>query len=236
VGGSAQAQAYLDKLLAVAAKRNGWESASGSYFTDRARAMAYLDQERPHFGILSLGAFLALRASRRLFVIGEVSVSAPGGRQYFMVSKSAPALAACKGQKLASDHLAEARFIDKVVAAGAFRTTDFQAVETRRPVQTLKEVIRDRATCALIDDAQLEAARNVEGGDLLKVVWKSEKLPDLPVVAFETAGAKRAERFKRSLGELCQGEGAEACRSVGIVSLRPSSGSSYAAIEAAYSR
>jgi hypothetical protein len=236
VGSSAQAQPYLDRLLGVAAKINGWPAAEGKYLTRRKSAEAYVEKEKPDFGILSLGAFLAMKKSHRLTVIGQVSVVAGGGRQYFLVSKSATSLEQCKGKKLASDHIEDKRFIEAVVAAGAFRLADFQTVPTSRPVQTLKAVIRDQADCALIDDAQLSAAGSLEQGDSLRVAWKSRKLPGMPVVAFPTVAAGQAARFKRSLSGLCKGEGSEACKSVGIAELAEAPAGLYAPLEASYAR
>jgi len=236
VGSSAQAQPYLDKLLSVAARMNDWPAAEGKYMTRRDSAETYIAQEKPHFGILSLGAFLAMRKSHGLTVIGQVSVEAGGGRQYFLVSKSAGSLGQCKGKKLASDHLEDSRFIEAVVAAGAFRLAEFELVATSRPVQTLKAAIRAEAECALIDDAQMSAAGKVEQGDSLKAVWKSRMLPPMPVVAFPDAGGQRVAAFKKSLATLCKDEGKEACRSVGIDSLTAADGSAYASLQAAYSR
>lgn len=236
VGSSAQAQPYLDTLLGVAAKINGWPAAEGKYMTRRQSAEAYIEKERPDFGILSLGAFLALKKSHRLEVIGQVSLAAGGGRQYFLLSKSAKSVQQCQGKKLASNHIEDTRFIEAVVAAGAFRLADFQPLPTRRPVQTLKAVIRDQAECALVDDAQLDAARKLEQGDSLQVAWKSHKLPGMPVVAFPGADGQRKAGFKRSLSRLCRAEGKEACKSVGIAELAAAPAGLYAPLEAAYAR
>ena len=125
------------------------------------------------FGIMSLAAFLALRKQHGLSVIGQADVSAKGGRQYHLVSKSEGSLAGCKGKTLASNHLDDRPFVDGVVSGGEFKLSDFTLDETRRPVQTLKKVIDGEAACALIDDAQLAEMKGVSGGEALKSVWKS---------------------------------------------------------------
>ncbi len=236
VGSGAQAQPYLDKLLGVAAKINGWPAAEGKYLTRRQSAEAYIEEQRPDFGIFSLGALLAMKKPHRLTIIGQVSVVAGGGQQYFLVSKSAKSLQQCKAKRLASNHLQDSKFIEAVVAAGAFRLADFQLVSTSRPVQTLKAVIRDKAECALIDDAQLDAAGKLEQGNELQVAWKSRELPGMAVVAFPSADKQRVQAFKKSLSGLCRQEGKEACKSVGIARLTAAPASLYRSLEASYTR
>lgn len=71
VGSSAQAQPFVDKLVAIAAKKQGWSAAKGSYFTDRKAAETAMDADKPDFGILSLPAYLALKEKRHLDTISR---------------------------------------------------------------------------------------------------------------------------------------------------------------------
>src|SRR5689334_21852683 len=61
VGSTTTAQPYLDKLMGIAAKENGWESGGGSFQTSRSGAEAWIAAEKPHYGIISLAAFLAFQ-------------------------------------------------------------------------------------------------------------------------------------------------------------------------------
>src|SRR6185369_229313 len=61
VGTAAQAQPYVDKLVAIAAKQAGRSRAKGSYHTTRTAAEKYITDSKPHFGILSLAALLGLK-------------------------------------------------------------------------------------------------------------------------------------------------------------------------------
>src|SRR5690606_7870264 len=61
LGSAAQAQPYIDKLVEIAAQKNGWSSAKGKWITSRERAKKFIRSDKPAFGILSLGAFLELR-------------------------------------------------------------------------------------------------------------------------------------------------------------------------------
>src|SRR5262249_29739718 len=137
VGSAAQAQPYVDKFVAIAAKRNGWSDAKGQYHTTRASADTWSAANKPHYGILSLGGFLRLKGKHNLEVIGQVTVARAGGQQYHLISSSQGDLAACKGKRLATDHGDDPKFIDNVVSGGKFKLGDFTMVATTRPLQTI---------------------------------------------------------------------------------------------------
>ena len=62
---------------------------------------------------------------------------------------------------------------EKVVAAGAFKMTDFTVVPTTRFGQAGTTLLNGGAECALIDDAQLAALAKTPGGADVKTVWSS---------------------------------------------------------------
>jgi hypothetical protein len=234
IGTSSQGQPYLDKLMGVAAKQNGWANASGSYQTTRAGAEAYITADKPHYGFLSLAPFLAFRKKFNAEAIGTVQVANAGGQQYFLISKTAGAAADCKGKKLATDHGDDPRFIDNVVFDGKFALGDFTLVTTTRPTQTLKKLLGDEADCALIDDAQKAELSKIDGGAAAKVIWTSARFPALVVVAFPAAPAAERKTFQEGIGKLCEGDGKQACTEIGIQALKPSTPADYAAVIAAY--
>ena len=234
VGSAAQAQPFVDKFVVIAQKKLGWAAAKGTYHTERKSAEAYIDASKPQYGFLSLGAFLALEAPRKLEVVGQATVSRAGGQQYFLVSKTASDLAGCKGGKLATNHADDPKFVERVVFAGAAKLSDFKLEEARRPLQGMKKVINGEAVCALIDDAQLAELPNIDGGKDLKTAWKSAALPPMVVVAFPSASDKAA--FKGALGSLCEGDAKTVCGEIGIQSLKPASSDAYAQVLAAYKK
>ncbi len=236
VGAASTAQAYVDQLMVRVAKVNGWAQAKGTYETKRSAAKTFIESAKPEYGILSLGAFLALRAEYKLAVIGQAAIEGGGGLQYYIVSKRATDLAGCKGKKLATNHGGDVRFIDKVVSGGAFTLADFSLEATTRPVQTLKKVLRDEAECALIDDAQMAELANQEGSAAVHPVWFSADLPPMPVVRFATAPAAAAKAFSSKLSEVCAAEGSDVCKSAGIKSLHRADDAAYAALVDAYGR
>ena len=236
VGSPSLAQPYVDRFVALAAEDNGWSAAEGQYLSSRSAAETFIKTRSPHYGILSLAAFLALRERYQMEVLGRVASRLAGGEQYFIVSKTARDLAGCKGHELASDHFADARFVEKVIARQAFRLSEFQLVSNRRPLQSLRQVVSGDADCALLDDAQLAELEHLQGKDGVKVVWKSKPLPPMAVVAFASAPIPERKAFKANLSSVCEGAGNTACAEVGIHALAPARTSDYAEVIALYAR
>lgn len=236
VGNQALAQPYLDRFAELAARRNGWPGAKGKYVTNRPAAETFIEDENPHYAILSLPAFLAMREPHHLEVIGKVEVSLVGGRRYHVISKSAKKLEGCKGKTLASDHADDPRFIDRVVAGGDFTLADFHLLATQRPLQTIKAVATDQADCALVDDAQVAQLEHLEGVDGIESVWKSDELPPMPVVAFPAVAEPERKTFQKSLESLCDDEAKAACAEVGIEDLKACDVKPYAEVVAAYGK
>lgn len=234
VGNQALAQPYIDKMVSAAAAQNKWPGATGRYFTSRAPAEAFIKTEQPHYAILSLPAFLAMRGPYKLQVIGRVAVSLAGGRRYYLISKTARDLAGCKGQTLATDHHDAPLFIDRVLSGGQFKLADFTLVPMQRPLQTIRAVITGQAVCALIDDAQKDQLDRLKDKDDIRIVWESAALPPMPVVAFPDAPEAERAAFKKNLAALCAGTGQIACTEVGIDDLTAADDRNYEAVVQAY--
>jgi len=235
VGTASRAQPYLDELLRAVAEQNHWPKATGRYFAERPPALTFVRAQNPDFGIFSLPAYLALKDTLSLSVIGEVAAPQAGLRQYFLVSKQAQTLQSCLGHRLATTFSADPKFIDRVVAAGAFKLADFTLVAAQRPLEPLKQVIRDEADCALIDDAQLAATAHIERGSELHKAWHSAELPGMAVVAFPRTDAAAVKSLKQSLPGLCT-KAKQACESVGIDLIRASNDERYRPLLARYSK
>jgi hypothetical protein len=236
IGTASQAQKYVDKLVSTAKSSNGWADADGKYVTRRKLAGRYVKKKKPHYAFMSLAPYLAWRKEQGLEVLGVADVERSGGRRYHLVSKTESGLAGCKGKKLASNHLQDPKFIDRVVSGGHFTLGDFDVMKTRRPVQTLKKVIRGNAACALVDDAQLAELPHIDGSQGVRSVWKSAELPPMPVVAFSSAPAAERAKFKASLGSLCAGSNKTTCDKVGIRSIKPAGESTYAGVIKSYDK
>jgi len=237
VGSGALAQGYLDRFIALAAKQYGWADAHGQYLSGRDAAEAFIHDEKPSFGILSLAAFLDFRKKYDLEVLGNVVVSNAGGQQYFIISRSAADFAGCHGQTLATDHADDPRFVERVVSGGQFALGDFKLIQTQRPLQAIKQILSDEAVCALVDDLQMSELPHIEGAEGIRSVWESAKLPPMTLVSFPITPPGERKKFKEGLAQVCAGdEGKSACAEVGILALTAADAGSYASVIAAYGK
>lgn len=219
-GSAAQAQPFVAEMLGVMYGLAGWgDEAKFSYETTRKKAKAYIDAEKPEFGIMTFGAFLGLHKAYGYDAIGEADAAGSGGGHYYMISREASDLAGCKGKTLASNHFDDDKFIDKVVSGGAFTLAEFEVVKTRRPVQTLKKVTRDEAVCALIDHAQFEALQKLDGHEGVHTVWFSRDFSSYVVVAFKDASDKQKKTLRNNLDKVCTGDGKKSCERAGVTKL-----------------
>ncbi|MBL4687974.1 MAG: hypothetical protein JKY37_25510 [Nannocystaceae bacterium] len=218
-GSASSAQTYIDALMAVTARVNGWAAAHGKYFTSPRLARTWVTDAKPEYGILSLQAYLALRESLGLSLLGTVDAVAAGGQQYFLISVNQHDLAGCKGKTLATHLGKDTKFVDNVVAGEAFSLADFEVVDTRRPVKTLKTLLRGEAECAFVDDAQMTALSKLEGADTAQTVWFSATFPSLIVAKFARTADADAKTFAGNLDKVCEGDGAKACGGAGIEKL-----------------
>lgn len=235
-GSSSRAQGYIDTLVANVAAINGWAGAVGKYVTSISKADAFIKEASPHYGFLSLDAFLGLRKAQGLTLLGTVTQAQTGGGRYYLISKSALTVADCKGKSLASNLVHDARYIDNVVSGDVFDLSDFTLVETKRPVQTLKAVINDEAQCALVDDAQLAELAHVDGGDAVHAAWFSPAFPALVVASFSSAPKEEAATFKANLAKICEGDGKSACDAAGIEALAAAEATELDAVVEQYDR
>ena len=219
-GSASSAQRYIDDLMSVAAKVNGWPSAQGKYFTSKKLAENWIRAQKPHYGFLSFSAYLGMRKAHDLSLLGKVDATAAGGQQFFIISVNQHELAGCKGKTLGTN-IEDAKFVDKIVGGEAFDLSEFEVVDTKRPVKTIKSVLRGETECALVDDAQIVAMNKLEGAEGLHTVWFSPTLPSLVVTKFGNAPDAEAKTFAKNLDKLCTGEGQEACQAAGIKELSP---------------
>lgn len=233
-GSAARAQPHLDALVGRTASVNGWSHAAGLYVTREAAAEAYIGAKQPHYGMFSLSAFLRMRNKHSLAPVGYVDVKGAGGRSYYIVSKTAASLADCKGSVLSTNHASDPRFINRVVARGAFTLSDFDVQAERRPLRPIKKVSKGKAKCALIDDAQQAELSHLDEGAELRTVWQSKELPEMAVVAFSSAPAAERAKFTQTLGSVCSGDGSRACEQVGIRALAPAAPNRYSEVIALY--
>lgn len=230
-----QAKGPMERLGAQIARKGGWARATGALYTRPAALVRALQDgaRKPDALLLPLSSYLALRASNPAWkstwkASHEVSLLSPQQGQFFLVTDD-PKRRSCDRARVATHHLDDSPFVTQVVAGKDKVLGKVDWVKQRRPIQVLKTLLRGQAECALIDQAQLTAAKQLPGGDALKVLWTSKKLPSMVVVL-----QKQTRGWGKVLRSLCRDASAPVCQEVGLQGFSKLSSSRVKSIEALY--
>jgi ABC-type phosphate/phosphonate transport system substrate-binding protein len=76
----------------------------------------------------------------------------------------------------------------------------------------------------------------VEGAKDIKSVWKSDKLPSMPIVAFPSASSAEKKGFQGIFSKVCEGDGKDVCKEVGLSAMKSASSTDYQTVITAYAK
>ncbi|MGB1013613.1 MAG: PhnD/SsuA/transferrin family substrate-binding protein [Nannocystaceae bacterium] len=210
-------QQVAQQLVKRAGDVNNWHTESRVVPASAVRDS--IVREHPSFGIVPFATFLALREAHDLELIGATT----SRRQFVLVSRTGKSAtqspAVCRGLPLASTHISDPAFVDRVVSAGAWRLGDFELAPAQSTGLPLRQVLTGEAACALVDTRQLAQLTGFD--DKVQVVWQSREFPDNVVVAFGQASASERATFRSHLREICQGTGEATCDQLGTAGFEP---------------
>lgn len=232
-GSSTLATRHMSPFLRHVEKLVGWKSNAikGKYLNSVSTCEAHVKASKPGFAVLSQGLYLDKRRAWRLKVIGRVDMPRGAGRRLYLVVKKGrySSLSDLKGKVLKSNHVAEKKFLSKVVFKGKIDVeSHFKLRPTTSPLRGFKSVYRGRADATLVNEEELKLMRRRKEGKQLEVIYKSPKLPGTPVVAFRrNASSKDIRTLKKALPGLCKGVGASVCRGAMIKDFDAASQSTY---------
>ena len=223
------AEPAIQELARRIAEVGPWDIVDGHFFSRREALAAKFGEQRPDLVILPLAAHLELQDKLSLRPIRDVELVSPGESRFHLVTAD-PQRKSCTSAKVVSNHLSDWAFILGIVANGAWSKSDFDWVDQARPMQVIKTVLRGESECALVDEAQLQMAANLEPEKPLHRVWSSETLPVM------IASALREEAvWNGALGRVCQAaDAAKACEAAGIRSFSPISSQRLKALSKRY--
>lgn len=224
LGGDAeQAKPYIDKFAQFIDTALGWSagSAKGTFLSSRKEALAALDSVKPGFGVMEPALYLEVRAAHKAEVLAQVDSEELNSPKLHVIVKN-PAyksLADLAGKKLWTTLADSPKYLGYVVLDGK------GPAETRFALKSVgvfskgvRAVLRGEADATLVNDQQLEAAKKMEGGGELRVIYDSPPLPGLVVVALDKAlPAPQAQKLGKTLLAMCgEAAGGEICKEMHI--------------------
>lgn len=232
-GSSSVATRHMSPFLRHVEKLVGWpaKAIGGKYINSLSACERHVKSQKPGFGVLSQGLYLEKRRAWKLKIIGRVSMPRGAGKRLYLVVKKGQysKLSELKGKVLKSNHVAETKFLSKVVFRGKVDVTShFKLRPTTSPLRGFKSVYRGRADCTLVNDEELKLMKRRKEGKALEVIYKSPRLPGTPVVAFRRhASSSDIRKLKKNLPKVCRGSGKSVCRGAMIQSFHSASRSTF---------
>lgn len=223
------------------------------YFNELGPATAWLEDQRPAFGILSLAVYLRWHTVHGARAIALSERSGRDRERYFLlVRKDHPAhgldeLGQGKPAVLWSSHLDDRRFAANVVFARKLRIGPSGRVRlksTRQPLRALRRMkagrpFEDEPVDGVVVDettwSGLQKLRSFQGA--LRVLYASPALPTPPVVAFPGVGEEERDRLREALVSMPKDpEGARLLQTLQATGFRPVDEAALAEALAAYER
>jgi hypothetical protein len=190
-GTAKDAQGYLETLSAHISEKAGVRGISGAYHNETAPALEAIARERPSFGVVSLGFYLAERGR-----LGLVPRLAARPKDRFIVvarGDDVKGTDALKGEPVAGGPLHEKEFLDRIVfpKAGVSRWDAKPTLHASRALRDL--VARKKHRAVVLTGRDHEALASLYPGKTLEKVAESDYYPPALVVSFDPAKAARAE-------------------------------------------
>lgn len=246
LGTTDQAAPVLQKLFRRLETSLGWpeKSIDGAYYPESNSGLQHLKQDSPGFAVVSHQVLFEHGRAMKMKVIAGMELSEGALSRFHVITKKEGGPASLQeliGRTIASPHLGERTFAEKVLLGGSIKigpgADAIHPVAVRQPLQALRKVHRGQADAALVDEPVVTQLSKLPFGSELRSIHSSTKLPPLPVVAL--AGSNAADRgpMTKALLALCQGsEGAALCKSMRLSAITPATSKTFADIQRRLSR
>ena len=222
------AKPYIDKFAQFLEGAMAWPKGStkGTFLTSRKEALGAIDSQKPGFGVMEASLYLEVRKAHKAEVLAQVdSADLNSPRMHVVVKNPAyKTLADLGGKKLWTTLADSPKYLGSVVLDGkGAAETRFELKQVGVFSKGVRAVLRGEADATLVNDEQLAAAKKMEGGADLRVIYDSPALPALVVVSLDGAlPAAEAQKLGKTLQGMCgQGAGADTCKEMHITKFVP---------------
>ena len=217
-GTTEQAQPFMDSFARALEEASGLDEGTIRcvYHPDAEAGLAFLDEEKPLVGIVSLSFYLRYRTERKLAPLLQVERGGKHTQSFQILARKGRFgnLEEFAGKRLLSNHLFDPAFLERVILAGSDAAAP-ESVEVKRPLRAIRKVSRGDEDGVLVDDRQWATLKEMpQIADEVGVVFRSKDLPTEPVVTIgDVAKDGRIEKIREGLRKLADTEkGAEICK------------------------
>ncbi len=240
-GDSSQAKPYIDRFSRHLEGTLGWptNSVSGGFYVSRKEAMTAIEQTKPGWAVVEPSLYLELRKSHKPVVLAQVVSSDLNTPQLMVVVKdpAIKSLADLSGKRLWTQLADAGKYLSHVVLDGkGAAETRFQLKQIGAVTKGIRAVLRGEADATLVDPEQLAEAKKMEGGGDLRVIYTSQALPGLLVVAFPQAlvAAEQKKLTTALVGMCATPQGGPVCTEMRIQKFEATNASQLSTTEKRY--
>lgn len=230
-GGSVQSQdaeAATESMLRVVEEAGNWTSGSMTgIFTSTVKECGMcLDEQKPPFAITTLGTFLAYREKLGLIPLAQPVIDGSSVERYrIMVRKGTFAsVRELKGKTVGGALVEEPEFLKRVVLQGTVDPKSFFVLKSsQRVLHCLRTLVKGELDGVIVNSQQYRALGSLPFAGELDVVFTSEEIPLVGIVANEKkTSADERSRFTHALSRICSHqEGKNLCELFGVENFVP---------------
>lgn len=237
-GTAKQAQPVVDKFLRHLEKSGGWKGQSlrGIYATRTDTCTKLWSQHKPTMVVADPATYLAHRAAWKLSPVARMGRADALKYHLLVRAGSSKKLEELAGKTILTPLAHDPRFVARVLFGGKLKGASLKLERARRPLAAIRKVARGKADAALIDGAAYAYLGELKLPVELVSIFRSKGLPQLTLSVVGKGGKAESKRILRALPKLCQGAGAELCKTFGITSFAKASPGAYRRLEQRYGR
>ncbi len=226
-GSTKQAAPTIATFLGHMARSMGADPSSfdGAYLNRRAACDAHAVKHGSVFAVLDADTLLAHGVDWKVNPIAHLGTSKQTVWHVLVREGTLGSTAELKGKVIQSTAPGGGRFVANLVLDGALSPSDLTLKGTSKPLKALRNLARGKVDAAIVDQEAVAALAELNLPVKLTALAQSEPLPGLTLATIQVgqnvAPPSMVKRLNGALGQLCKGEGAKLCKTLGIRGFSP---------------
>ncbi len=220
LGGDEQiAKPYIEKFVAYIEQKMGWpkKTLQGRFLTRERDVLKAITEQKPSLAVLEPPLYFKLSQTIKMIPLAVLEGKDLVSKQVHLIvsNKRVKTIDDLKGKTLWTTFAESPLYLSRVVFKGKIDAQRYFTLHpVRQALKAVRAVLTGKADAAIIDNGQWTHAKKLKGGNSLRVIFTSDKLPALPVVAFpKSLNSQTQNKLVSVLTKLCKDkQGAAICR------------------------
>ena len=190
-GSTQDARAFIATLSEYLESKTGLKGLTGEYHNEAKPGLRAIKEDRPAFGMVSLGFYLEHR--KALGLVARLQARPKDRVVLIARGGDIKDLAALKGEAVAGGPLHEKAFLERIAFAGKADVASWDAQPTLQASRALRDLAQGKKYRAVVlTGRDFAVLGELYSGKTLEKVAESDYYPPALVVAFTGAGSAKA--------------------------------------------